>query len=220
MTKLQPTGAAKAEKLDRRVVRTRQMLRDALVALILEKDYDTISVQDITDRADLGRATFYLHYKDKEALLFSLVQGMADELLRELEAEVGTLGPFMPVGGKPPSYIAFQHAYNNRDFYRALLGVHSMAGVGNLVRDHVAKHFTARMEGLVMRSPLTDGVFKPLLPPGLVANFVASTAITLLTWWVAHDFSPSTEEMAFTTQTLIFQGLLGIMNTASASIDY
>ncbi len=54
---------------DRRVQRTRQLLEQALLALLEEQDYESITVQQITDRANLGRATFYLHYRDKEQLL-------------------------------------------------------------------------------------------------------------------------------------------------------
>lgn len=51
------------KQLDRRVRRTRRALQDSLTSLILEKGYDAVTVEDITDRADLGRTTFYLHYK-------------------------------------------------------------------------------------------------------------------------------------------------------------
>ncbi|MBO0803611.1 MAG: TetR/AcrR family transcriptional regulator [Nocardiopsaceae bacterium] len=54
---------------DRRVRRTRALLHQALIELILEKGYGRITVQDILDRADVGRSTFYSHYRDKDALL-------------------------------------------------------------------------------------------------------------------------------------------------------
>ncbi len=60
-----------ARRLDRRVQRTRKLLRESMMALILEEGYDAISIQDITDKANLGRATFYLHFKDKDEVLSS-----------------------------------------------------------------------------------------------------------------------------------------------------
>jgi AcrR family transcriptional regulator len=63
------------EPEDRRRVRTRQMLRNALLELIDEKGYESVTVQEITDRADLGRATFYLHFKDKDELLVATFTG-------------------------------------------------------------------------------------------------------------------------------------------------
>jgi AcrR family transcriptional regulator len=54
---------------DRRVRRTRKLLHDAFIALIIEKCYEKTTIQDILDRADVGRPTFYVHYRDKESLL-------------------------------------------------------------------------------------------------------------------------------------------------------
>ena len=73
-------------KIDRRIVRTRQLLRDSLMSLILEKGYEAVTVQHITDQANLGRATFYLHYKDKEELLVISLESLFDELVK-------TMGP-------------------------------------------------------------------------------------------------------------------------------
>src|SRR5258708_39605550 len=61
---------------DRRVARTHQLLRDALHSLIREKDYDSIVVKEILDRANVGRSTFYTHFNDKDALLVSGIYDM------------------------------------------------------------------------------------------------------------------------------------------------
>ena len=66
-------------KTDRRIQRTRQSLRTALLELIKEKGYDAISIEEITERANVGRATFYLHYKDREDLLLEEFSEMANE---------------------------------------------------------------------------------------------------------------------------------------------
>ena len=59
------------EKADRRIRRTQKSLHDALIALVLRKNYDLITIQEILDRADVGRATFYSHFKGKDELLIS-----------------------------------------------------------------------------------------------------------------------------------------------------
>src|ERR1700757_5499961 len=69
---------------DRRVRRTRKLLHDAFLALVLEKGYEKTTIQDILDRADVGRSTFYVHFRDKEALLTSSFDGMGDQLENEL----------------------------------------------------------------------------------------------------------------------------------------
>ena len=69
---------------DRRIRRTQKSLHDALIALLLEKNYDAITVQEVLDRADVGRSTFYAHFQSKDELLMS---GM-DELRSTLKAAI------------------------------------------------------------------------------------------------------------------------------------
>ena len=73
------------KELDRRTRRTRRSLREALFALILEKGYDAVTIEHITERADLGRTTFYLHYRDKEDLLLEAIDTIAAELIARIE---------------------------------------------------------------------------------------------------------------------------------------
>jgi AcrR family transcriptional regulator len=60
--------------MDPRVFRSRRMLMDALIKLLTTKEFDDISIQEITDAATLNRATFYLHYPDKNALLLAMTE--------------------------------------------------------------------------------------------------------------------------------------------------
>ncbi|MGB6133365.1 MAG: helix-turn-helix domain-containing protein [Acidobacteriaceae bacterium] len=78
-------SASTAEATDPRILRSRQMLMDALVKLLYRKEFDDISVQEIADEATLNRATFYLHYADKNALL----QAMTAARFRALIARRG-----------------------------------------------------------------------------------------------------------------------------------
>ena len=80
-------GGSGAAAPDRRVRRTRKLLHDAFIALAIEKGYEKTTIQDILDRADVGRSTFYAHYRDKAALLTASFDGMHEQLQRQL-AEV------------------------------------------------------------------------------------------------------------------------------------
>ena len=64
-------------KQDRRVNRTRRLLRESLMKLVAEKGYDSVTIEDITETAELGRTTFYLHYRDKEELLLESIDAIA-----------------------------------------------------------------------------------------------------------------------------------------------
>src|SRR5689334_1033995 len=102
--------------VDRRVRRTRKQLRDALVALVLERGWDAVSVRDVCARADIGRSTFYVHFADKEELLLS---GF-DDLHQALEHErTSASEPF----GFVTSLIT--HASENVRLFRALIGKRS-----------------------------------------------------------------------------------------------
>src|SRR5258708_10411300 len=72
-----------SEGTDPRILRTRLLLQQALQKLLKKKDFEEISVQDITDTATVNRATFYDHYTDKFALLEALVAGSFHMLLHE-----------------------------------------------------------------------------------------------------------------------------------------
>jgi AcrR family transcriptional regulator len=100
-------------KPDRRVLRTRRQLQDALMALVLEKGYDAVTIEDITERADLGRTTFYLHYKDKDELLMQSLEAVYDDLVDQIQQR--TIDEWV-AQGQGPWTLAFQHAAENAAF--------------------------------------------------------------------------------------------------------
>ena len=82
------------KKTDRRVLRTRRALREALLSLILEQGYESVTIEEITDRADVGRTTFYLHYRDKEELLLECINGAVDDLVEEVSSIPVSVSPY------------------------------------------------------------------------------------------------------------------------------
>src|SRR6266498_1508474 len=100
------------ETIDRRVRKTRQQLGDALVSLILEIGYDSITIKDITDRADVAHATFYRHYRDKDELLARRLESVVQEI------EGLTREPSLQ---DAEGYLIFKHAQENSVLYRILL---------------------------------------------------------------------------------------------------
>src|SRR5438132_11064546 len=85
-------SARPAKPPDRRVQRTRKLLQDALVSLMIEKGYEATTVQDIIDRANVGRATFYAHFADKETLLVSLLEDLRAMLTQQQQQALATRG--------------------------------------------------------------------------------------------------------------------------------
>jgi AcrR family transcriptional regulator len=100
-------------RVDRRVARTKRALRDALVSLALERGWDEVSIQELCERADVGRSTFYAHFGDKDELL---VSGF-EELRAELRAR-------HPAGGPPLAFVhsLCEHARENQRLFAAVVG--------------------------------------------------------------------------------------------------
>ena len=180
--------------LDRRVVRTRQLLQDALFKLILRNGYDSIRVQDITDEANLGRATFYVHYKDKEDLLLATIEGVRQELLERFEEESATTS-------LPGFRAQFMHAAENKTFYLAVLN--HVQG-----RQQIQSVMVA-----VVQSYLKDIAPNSPIPIDLVANYLVGAVLQLLDWWLVNDMPYSIEEMETMVQKLIRQGVPTALGT-------
>jgi AcrR family transcriptional regulator len=182
---------------DRRVRRTKRIIGEAFVALILEKGYARVTVQDILDRADVGRSTFYAHYRDKESLLTAAF----DDLRTDLRADLAAMTPGHELNPTSPVGALFDHAYQRRVVYRALCGRqggdivqrHLRNLVGDLLREHLRPHLAAAGSDL---------------PVDVVAEFYTSAALGLLTWWVDHDFRHSPAQLAHMYQQLAAPGLL------------
>ena len=177
---------------DRRSVRTRRNLGDALVALILKKGYEAITVQDIIDEADVGRSTFYMHYTGKEDLLRASFESLRIVLS---EAAAATRGK----GGEPlPFSLAlFEHACAHKHIYRALAG-----GRGGVV------------VGKQMRLVLADVVRKELanepddgIPAEIRVQFVVDAFLAVLSWSIGRKPALPPPRMDAIFRRLVLAGL-------------
>jgi AcrR family transcriptional regulator len=164
---------------DRRVQRTRRQLHDALLARILEKRYDSITVQEILDRADVGRSTFYSHFRNKDALLVCGFETFKTSLESASRA---------PAAARNPSYeqiIAyslpiFEHAGRYQDVHRALHG----STVEALVRRNLHSVFFDVIGKGVESEMRRRGLQHGPISPELLTRFLVSTQIAVLNWWI------------------------------------
>jgi AcrR family transcriptional regulator len=177
----------RGERNDRRVRRTRRLLREALLALILEKGYDRVTVQDVLDRADVGRATFYEHFRDKDDLL---VSGGAElrELVRRHLAEAAAVGQ----SGERPEFaqLVFEHAAAHRQLYGALVGRRAGTVVQRYAREQVAALLREHLEQVAAARGVTLAV-----PVDVAAQYIASALLGVLSWWLDGEMPHSAEEM-------------------------
>jgi AcrR family transcriptional regulator len=175
---------------DRRVRRTRRLLREALLALIAEGSYDRVSVQDILDRADLARATFYAHFQDKDDLLLSGWREL-EETLREAMAAHVASAQEDTAANIGTARALFEHVAEHRVLYRGLVG----SRAGPLVLKRVRERFTA-----LIREHLQDMIANrhcvPSVPVEATAEFVVGALLGILTWWLENDAPYSAQEIA------------------------
>src|SRR5438093_4059248 len=107
--------------MDRRIQRTREVLHQALISLMIEKGYEVITVQDIIDRANVGRSTFYAHYVGKQDLLLSGLKNLSKHLLAHQRAALAAKGNFRE-RGFGFSLPLFEHVDSKRNLYHAIVG--------------------------------------------------------------------------------------------------
>ncbi len=187
----------KQKKLDPRVVRTRQQLRDALVSLIEEKGFDALTVQDIADRAELNRATFYLHYCDKQDLLENSLRDAIDELVVDLGTSTDERGQLIGDESPRPIKAVFEHVAQHAHFYRVMLSAEGVPAFSAGVRDYMAE-VTLRWLAALQPRPLQSRV-----PLEIVANSLSWSLLGVLIWWLEHNMPHPPEFMAEQFQLLI-----------------
>jgi AcrR family transcriptional regulator len=181
--------------MDRRSRRTRIRLRDAMVSLVQEKPWDRIRVADILARADVGRATFYAHFRDKEDLLVSLYMGMIDFL--ETQADAQARGQSLAQGPTellPVVRSLFRHFHEARDFGRALQRSDKIEMLLRAAEKRLQRSLEARL-------PAHD-------PDRAMAAGVAAGAFTtMVRIWMAEGARTPPDRMADLWEALVAPGL-------------
>jgi AcrR family transcriptional regulator len=183
-----------SDKQDRRSQRTRHLLSEALVELIREKDYNSITVSDIIDRANVGRSTFYAHYHDKDDLLMGELDRVIDVLNQHIPHEGREENSFFPSLG------LFRHVREQYELYKALVWG---PGIDLLIK-HLQKSLSKRIEQGLQGSGNEFDIPMPIL-----ANFVAGSFLTLLKWWLENRLVYSPEQMNEIFQKLTLPGIEG-----------
>lgn len=166
---------------DRRIQRTRRALRDALLSLLQERGWDDLSVQDICERADVGRSTFYVHFQNKEELL----AGSLNDLRRVLSEQAAGTGDGKAVGALTFVRGLIEHIHDQRRLCRSIFGRRSGHVVQMRFREMVTKLVAEDLSQLASAGWRRDAA----------THYIAGALVELLAWWVDAKNPRSAEEI-------------------------
>ena len=194
------------KKIDRRVERTRKLIQEALVSLILEKRYDKITVQEIIDRANVGRSTFYAHFQDKEDLLasnFANYTAQWDEPQDEPEHAPGNESPHIL-----HSLEFFLHANEAYEFHQAMFE----GGGAEVMIETGRQHMMADVQNHLMQMLGEDE--KLAIPLPVITNFLAGGLLSVMVWWLKEKRPYRPEKINEMFQQLAMQGVESLFDEA------
>jgi AcrR family transcriptional regulator len=184
---------------DRRQRKSRTALQLALIRLISEKPYEAITIEDVTEAADVARATFYAHYKDKAALLAEANEQVISELTERV-TEIAPLRP--PVFTGAALAEIFEHAAAHKHLYLLVL-----RGEGGLVsRGQLVEAFE-RTGMQVFNTLGKAGRRKARVPVPLATKAFVGAMLATLEAWLAGDVAGSAEEVS---ATVLGEQLMGL----------
>jgi AcrR family transcriptional regulator len=183
VTKVKPSA------MDKRILRTRQALKNALLELMVEIGYEKTTVQRILERAGVGRATFYVHFRSKEDLLRRSLDGLGKDLAEECKpARIGRVRE----GSRGSVLLGFtlaffRHVDSHRRLYRAIVGHESGLIVERQMRRLLA--------GLVKPDVVLKDRRRNSVEAEMTVQYVVGALMSVVIWWLDRDIKLSPEEM-------------------------
>lgn len=161
---------------DRRIQKTQKLLREALVSLMHEKPYDAIAVTEILDRANVGRSTFYTHFHDKDDLLANGIHDM----IRAVRS-----APRSTSANGPESTIWFSLAIFERHEQHRRTGEAGMGARGRaIMHEHLRRLLAEVIAEDVRKGYRRRRKADERISSDLLAEYIASTFVLVLNWWV------------------------------------
>jgi AcrR family transcriptional regulator len=185
----------KRRKPDQRIRRTHERLGSALVALIQERPIDDVTVQDVLDRASVGRSTFYLHFRNKNDLLLSQLETFLEMMSTALWVRKEESDRVVPVAEM------FAHIGNQNKLYRALADSGRLNDFFDLAQGYFARGIARRLR--------ESGRLPKLSKHELEArsSALAGSLLSLLRWWLDRGEKEPAGAMDELFHQMVWKGL-------------
>lgn len=191
-------------KVDPRVRRTHRLLREAMVSLIMEKDYGSITIKDITDRAEVAYITFFRHFESLDDLLMEVL----DEGLAELQSHIETLAKQSePSALEIEGRLIFEYIQQKADLFRILFKSQSVTRIRKKIVQTIAELF--------QRSCLPLAHSKNRVMVNILSNHIATSLLALIEWWLNNHMHPAPAQMGKVYKSLIIDSTVGAVSSLS-----
>ena len=192
-------------KEDRRVRKTRSAIKSSFIELLNEKELEKITIQDIADRADINRGTFYLHYEDK----YMLLTDMEDKCISQIWSSI----QFNQLDTSTPENTAddffnniltkvLQHISDNMEFYHTIFQLERKSRleekIHSLMKENMQKYISINHE--------IDGI-----PEMYFHSYVSGATISIIKYWVQDDSRISVNDLTKHIFNIIYNGPLRIV---------
>ena len=164
-------------KIDRRVARTRDMLHQALMSLILDMGYEKVTVADICDAANVGRSTFYAHFTCKDDLRRHGLDHLRKWILNQ-HREAVAAHDRLEDRAFAFSLILFEHARDHLDLFRALVGGGGASAQLDIIRETLSDLVRDEL------AAVADQDSADAIPREIMVQYVVGAFMALLTWWL------------------------------------
>ena len=193
--KEQAPARPKHRKPDARASRTRNRLGMAFLELIHERPIEEVTVQDVLDRASVGRSTFYLHFRDKNDLLLSQLERFGEHMSTFLSVQKEKSLRVAPVAEM------FAHIEEQKKLYRILRDADRLNDFFDLAQDYFARGIEQRL--------IDTGRLTKLSKPELAAraNALAGSLLSLLRWWMDRIEKEPAAKMDEMFHRMVWNGL-------------
>ena len=189
-------------EIDRRVIRTRQIIHEALISLMKEKQYEKITVQNIIDRANIGRSTFYSHFDTKDELLKSSIEHMLEMLNLHMFHALEDYDNHRLI----PVVEFFRHVQENSRLMKSLItGISAdqfIDKVQNFLNEKIKDYLTSRIS---KEKEIT-------VPLPILTTYTSSTLIFLLKWWLDNKMQYTPTQMEQYFHELVIPSIQSVIN--------
>lgn len=192
---------------DRRVRKSKRAIKQAFIELLTENNLDCITIQQISDLADVNRGTFYLNYEDKYALLDEMENEQIEEIkgfvdIRKMDLSTKTSDRFIEDFANKVIKNVITHIEQNMEFYQVILNLERKSQIeeqlADIVRSNI-KHLIGNK----------DNVFG--IPENYYLSYVIGSMMSMIKYWVSDENRVSVEELVNYVSTIASTGPLSIM---------